>query len=757
MHKFLESLSRREMEILRSIARGSSDREIAQTFFLSLNTIKWHNRQIYSKLGVANRKQAVELALQEGLLESQQHLSNYSSNVVHKNKLPIQVTSFIGREKELEEIIRLLSSTRLLTLTGLGGVGKTRLALQTAQSIAERPEFVDGIYFVELAPLSDPSLVAGEVLDILEIKNALGEEPIQSIIRFIQDKHILLILDNFEHLLGAASLPAELLKTTTHLKVMVTSRESLQVSGEQVYSVPTLELKSATELFRQRAQAVERDFEVDKANQESVKQILARLDGLPLAIELAAARVILLSPQALLLQLKKRLGVLKGTLRDVPERQQTVRATLDWSYELLDPGEKILFNRLGVFAGGCSLEAAEAVCSDGLSIDHFDGLEALLNKSLISKKDDREGEPLFSMLETLREYALEKLEAGGEAEKIRALHAEYFASFAEQAEPALKTNSGAVLIWSIRIEQAFDNLRAAFSWSMANDVQPGLRIFSALDGLWWYTHFVQEGNRWMEQVSEKMNQAPKTIQARILTAFGVVALSKGDWELARERTLEALPTLRKEQNKSMLAFILARLGNIDVNCGRFNTAEIYLAESLQLYRQLNELAGIAMVLNCYGEMLRIQKRYREAKSYYVESIELRNMQDGEKGSTALCNLANIERNLGNDKSAYELYVQALEFCVRVNYTFVACAALMGMAGIIAVRGNPQLATRLMGSIEATLEINGHNIQPTDQEDYDRSINDARTRLDVETFRTIWAEGRTMSLDEAVQLALNASG
>jgi len=607
--KFIESLSRRELEILRFIARGASDREIAQAFFLSLNTIKWHNRQIYSKLGVANRKQAVELAMQEGLLDEVLQSLDRSRNITGKNKIPAQVTTFIGRENEVDRVIQLLSSSRLLTLIGPGGVGKTRLALQAAEKIAKEGSFVDGVYFVELAPLSDPSLVTAEILGVLEIKSAHGDEPLDLIVRFTKDKKILLILDNFEHLLSAASMPTELLKSTVNLKIMVTSRASLQVSGEHVYSVPTLEINTATELFKQRAQAVERRFEVDNANQDSIKQILARLDGLPLAIELAAARIILLSPQALLLHLKKRLDVLKGNLRDVPERQQTVRATLDWSYELLDESERTLFNRLGVFAGGCSLEAADAVCSDGLSIDPFDGLEALLNKSLISKKDDREGEPHFTMLETLREYALEKLESSGEAEKIRAKHAEYFAAFAEQAEPSLKTNSGSILVWTNRIQQTFDNLRAAFHWSMSNDVLPGLRIFSALDGLWWYTNYVQEGNTWMEQVSEKMNQAPETIQARVLIAFSIVALSRGDWELARERILEAMPTMRKEQNKSMLAYILGRLGNIDVNCGRFETAEDYLTESLRLYKQLDEIAGMAFALNGFGELMRIQKRY----------------------------------------------------------------------------------------------------------------------------------------------------
>ena len=261
----------------------------------------------------------------------------------------------------------------------------------------------------------------------------------------------------------------------------------------------------------------------------------------------------------------------------------------------------------------------------------------------------------------------------------------------------------------------------------------------------------------MEQVSEKMSQVSKPIQARIMTAFGMVALSKGDWELARVKTLQALSILRQEHDESRLAFVLGRLGNIDINSGRFESAEDYLGEALRLYRQLDEDAGTASVLNGFGELMRIQKRYMEAKVYYEESISLRNKQQGEKGSTALYNLGNIERHLGNDESAYKLYVQALEFSVRVNYTFLACAALMGIAGVTAVSGNPQLAARLLGATEAILELNGHTIQPTDQEDYERSINEARSRLDEETFNAIWAEGRTLSLDEVIQLALTESG
>ncbi|MEK6220631.1 MAG: LuxR C-terminal-related transcriptional regulator, partial [Chloroflexota bacterium] len=300
-----EKLSFRELEVLRYIAKGSSDREIAQALFLSLNTIKWHNRQIYGKLGVPNRRQASLLASKAGILQTQA-APIQALQPISRHNLPAQVTSFIGREKEIAEITALMTSVRLLTLSGPGGVGKTSLSLHAAISILEAGIFDDGIYFVDLAPLADPGLVALEIANVLGLPET-AEDSAQTLKQFLHDKQIMLILDNFEHVLNAAPLLSELLKKCPSLKIMATSRESLQLSGEQVFALAPLEQNSAVTLFKQRAQAVKHDIEFDQVNLDAVEKIATRLDGLPLAIELAAARVVLISPQVLYAQLENRL------------------------------------------------------------------------------------------------------------------------------------------------------------------------------------------------------------------------------------------------------------------------------------------------------------------------------------------------------------------------------------------------------------------------------------------------------------------
>lgn len=745
-HHILDPLSAREIEVLRHIAEGASDNEIAEALFLSINTVKWHNRQIYSKLGVANRRQAVALALRENLLDIQPA----PAEVVVRDNLPAEVTSFIGRKNDLREITRLLDSTRLVTLTGSGGAGKTRLALQVARAMVSTGAFADGVTFVDLSVLDNPALVASGIADALELTDSPDEDPANSLKRLLEAKQLLLLLDNFEHVLAAAVLVSDLLKTSPGLKVLATSRESLQLSGEHIYAVPSLDTTTSIELFRQRALAVRRDMVFDDASLKTIEQIAARLEGLPLAIELAAARAVLLTPQVLLAQLESRLDTLVGATRDAPERQQTLRATLDWSYGLLDAGDRVLFNRLGVFAGGCSLEAAEVVCGEGLETDLLDGLASLLNKSLLWQTEGVEGEPRFWMLETMREYVLERLAASAETEWVRARHAEYYASLAEQAEPALKNLAGDIAGWSKRIAQTFDNLRSAFYWSMEADALPGLRIVSALDGLWWYTHYAQHGFRWINLAKERMGDAPPVIQAQILMSSGT---TQGDWEQLKEKGMEALSILRQLDEPSRLAFVLTRLGVADLNMRLFGTAEAFLSEALELYEKLDDYGGASYALNSFGELRRMQARYEEAKTYYQASIDTRRKAGGEEGSAAFYNLANIERYLGDDKAAYQLYLKALAFSVRANHTFLACAAVMGLAGIMAVEGQPERAARLLGATEAILEANKHTIEPTDQADYDRSINDARALLDEETFKAAWTEGRAMTLDEMVALAL----
>jgi poly(hydroxyalkanoate) depolymerase family esterase len=439
---------------------------------------------------------------------------------------------------------------RLLTLTGPGGVGKTRLALEVAHAL--RDQFADGAVFVSLAPISDPAVVASAIAETLEVQEASGQPLAERLKVSLRGKHLLLVLDNFEQVLAAAPLLADLLARCPQLTVLVTSRAALHLRGEHEVPVPPLALPDlrclpdltalaqypAVALFVQRAQAVKLDFQLSSANAPAVAAICVRLDGLPLALELAAARVRMLPPHALLTRLSDRLKLLTGGPRDVPARQQTLRATLDWSYGLLDADEQVLFARLGVFVGGAALEAIEAVCDPqgDLPLDTLDGIESLLDKNLLRRDEGVGGEPRFGMLETIHEYARERLEASGERERLRQQHATYYLALAEATEAAVTEPEGAA--WLARLEAERDNLRAVLGWARERgDEELGLRLAGVLcrpGGC------ICEGRRWLEALLAKGDTAPTEIQVRALLADGNLACYRADLQHARARGEESL-------------------------------------------------------------------------------------------------------------------------------------------------------------------------------------------------------------------------
>jgi predicted ATPase/DNA-binding CsgD family transcriptional regulator len=479
----VEALTERELEIINLISGGLSNRQIADQLVLSHGTVKWYNKQIYRKLGVHSRTHAVAQAKKAGLFDSEPEPPTRTDKVPVHN-LPAQVTSFIGRAHEIQEIKDLLRTVRLLTLTGPGGSGKTRLALLTASDVLER--FKDGVFFVNLAPIRDTNLLLSTIIRALGLREVPGQSLIESLKRNLHEKQLLLLLDNFEQIIEAAPQVAELLSSSPGLRVLVTSREALQIYGEQEYPVHPLSIPDlsrpessqvlsqyeSTELFYQRAKAVKPDFMITPENGPSIAEICVRLDGLPLAIELAAARSKFYSPEMIRSRLSNRLTTLSSGSRDVPARLQTLRGTLDWSYDLLDIGEQKLFERLSVFQGGRTVESTDAVCGPGLEIDVLDGLESLLNKNLLYQEQDSAGEPRFYLLETVHEYGCEKLEESGEVEVLKRRHAEYFANLAAQAENELFRDGQANWIERLRTEQ--DNLRAALNWSL--DCAEGLEV-----------------------------------------------------------------------------------------------------------------------------------------------------------------------------------------------------------------------------------------------------------------------------------------
>jgi len=486
----MESFSQRELEILGLLAEGLTNREIGQQLFISAETVKWYNKQLFGKLGASSRTQAVTNARQQGLFDDGLEEMELPAAPA-KHNLPAPVTTFIGRERQIAEVMDLLDKARLVTLTGPGGTGKTRLSQQVAAGVTGR--YPAGVTFVPLALVDGPELVPDAVANALGVVEQADEELVKTLGRSIRGKEMLLLLDNYEHLLAAAPLASNLLAAAPGLSVMVTSREVLRLNGEHEYPVPPLEVpdtastgtvsdlvaSESVALFIQRAQAAQPTFRLTEDNAAAVAGICIRLDGLPLAIELAAARIRIFTPQQLLERLQSRLALLTGGSRDLPARQQTLRSAIDWSYQLLNEGEQTLFARMGVFSGGRSIDAIEAVCGPGLPLDALDGLESLVNKSLLFQVEGPNKEPRFAMLETIHEYARERLAQSGELTLIHDLHLNYFLSLAEEMASGYRQHNH--LLFLERTEAEMGNFRLAINWAFEKgDFESGARLVSAI-------------------------------------------------------------------------------------------------------------------------------------------------------------------------------------------------------------------------------------------------------------------------------------
>src|SRR5918997_891894 len=473
----------------------------------------------------------------------------------HTNNLPLQATPLVGREREVEAVCGLLrsSETRLLTLLGPGGTGKTRVGLQVAAELAD--DFEDGVFFVPIAAITDPALVAPTIARTLGLSE--GAQPPEELLEgYLLDRQTLLLLDNLEQVIEAAPVVERLLSSAANLKILATSRIPLGLYGEYEFPVPPLSLPDpdslpplehlteyeAIRLFVERARAVRPDFSLTEESGPAVVEICERLDGLPLAIELAAARIKLLPPRVLLDRLGNRLKILTGGARNLPERQRTLRNAIEWSYRLLDEGEKMLFGRLGVFSSGATLEAMEAVCdAEGdLPTDVFEGASSLLNKSLVRQEEGAGGEPRFVMLETIHEFANVKLEGRGEAEAVRCAHAEYFLALAEEADPMLWGAEDAA--WLDRLEQEHDNMRTALSWAIEHEEgELALRLGAALPWFWYMEGYYGEGRRWLEAALGKdWDAAAAEARARALEGVGWLASGQGDLDRAQAPTEEGL-------------------------------------------------------------------------------------------------------------------------------------------------------------------------------------------------------------------------
>jgi predicted ATPase/class 3 adenylate cyclase len=671
-----------------------------------------------------------------------------------------QATPLVGRERERHDVCGLLrrADVRLLTLSGPGGTGKTRLALEAAAELLE--EFEDGAFVVLLAAVEDPDLVLPTIAQTLGLRER-GSEPLDALLRaHLAERSLLLVVDNFEQVADAAPAVSELLVQAPSVKVLVTSRFSLRVSAEREYPVPPLALPDpgrlpdllalsqydAVKLFIERAQAVVPGFELTSENGPAVAEICVRLDGLPLAIELAAARTKVLPPEALLDRLQQRLTLLTGGARDLPERQQTLRGAIDWSHGLLDDGEQTLFRRLGIFAGGCTLGAAEEIAEADLDL-----LGSLVDKSLVQQREAAAAEPRFVQLETLREYALERLEASGEREDLARRHAEYFTTLAEVSEERMREGDEANQVKLLEAE--LENLRAALAWSHGS-VELELRLASALFTFWTLRGYMTEGRRWLDDAIGRSGGAPAALRAKALAATGGMAYRQADYARSTEVWTEALELFRELDDATGTARMIGELGNVAVAEGELERALELYDECARVLRESGDRLRLANVIGNMGAVANIQQDYERGRRLCEEALQLeRELGSTEGTALTLHNIARIDLATGRPEEARRGFRESIEGATEIGYRELIAYCLEGLGELAAAAGDPRGAARLVGASEGLFDELGVPMQDNEGESYARTVEALGAALGEEEFARLRLEGRELGPAEAVELAL----
>jgi predicted ATPase/class 3 adenylate cyclase len=700
----------------------------------------------------------------------------------HQHNLPVQPTPILGREAQVGALAALLRGEegRLVTLIGPGGIGKTRLAVQVAAELVDT--FADGVWFVRLARLVDPGLVLPTIAQTLGLKER-GSEPLaETLHAYVSEKRLLLVLDNFEQVVRAAPEVATLLEASPGLHVLVTSRVPLHLRGERESPLVPLPLPdhanlpppealsqyAAVALFIERAQAAWPDFAVTAANAPVIAEICARLDGLPLALELAAARVKVLPPEALLARLSRGLQLLSGGARDADERQQTMRATIAWSEDLLTPEERVLLRRLAVFVGGGTFEAAEAICTapEGLAplgLDLLEGLTALVDNNLVHQREES-GEPRFGMLQVIREYALERLEASGEAEALRRAHTAYMVALGERAESKLRGPEGGA--WLAQLERELDNLRAALGWARERgEAETGLRLAVAVRGFWDARGHLQEGRTWVEGLlalaSGVADGAEATtlavaigVRVRALLAAGGLALWQGDAAGAAPWLEEAVAVGQAAGDLLTAARALRELGIIAEQQGDLEQAGARYAASLTLMRETGQRRGIATTLNDLGVLAVSQGDLERGAASFEEALALYR-QDGDRRGVALClqNLGGVAQRRGEVVQAEALGREGLALLWDLGNLRACTEGLELLASTAGAAGQGERAARLLGAASALRETLGAPQPPQEQVEVEQAVAAARAALGEEAWAAAYAAGRALSREQAIAEAL----
>jgi predicted ATPase/class 3 adenylate cyclase len=681
------------------------------------------------------------------------------------NNLPAQLTSFVGRDEQIATVERLLPESRLLTLTGSGGTGKTRLALQVAAEVLA--DFPDGAFFVDLSAITDPALVTSEIGVTLGVAEDPGRPILESLKDYLRDRELLLLLDNFEQVADAAAAVAELIEAARKLKVLVTSRVVLHLYGEREVVVPPLILPDpahlpdltslshyeAVALFIERAAAVEPDFAVSNENAPAVAEICVRLDGLPLAIELAASRVKLLSPQAILSRLEQRLPLQAATVRNLPERQRTLRGTIDWSYDLLERAERKLLARLSLFAGGATLEAAEAVGNPGgeLGLDVLDGLASLVDKSLLRRTEAPEGETRFVMLRTIREYAEDRLREDFDAADTAGRHAAFFLALAEEAAPHLTTEHQ--VRWLDRCEREHDNLRAALRWSVEDeDAETGLRIVAAVWRFWQQRGHLREGLRWAEDLLAVAPDRRSPARARAHSAAGGLAYWLDDTDTTARHYEEGVAIARELGDPRLTMEATYNLGFVPLVSEDPEGARPLFQEALAIARELDDPAWIVPIMGDLAYVDVVTGNYAEAISLLEEVTEdARRLGHRFRLADDLTALGHAHLGAGNHDAARPFLREGLELLVEDANLPMMVTSLFFYAVLAGAEGQHERAACLWAAgEELRASIGGAPSAVMKLEDPTAA---AREAIGDEAVDRAVAEGRAMDLDKAVAYAM----
>ena len=755
------------------------------------------------------------LLVEPGELSNKESLKTANTLQAPSIVLPIPLTPLIGRERDVAAVSFSLqqSGVRLLTLTGPGGIGKTRLALQVAAEIKDK--FADGVYFVSLAPARDPALVLSTIVKALGLKSFGDQRDDELLVTFLYEKATLLILDNFEQALPATKAIAQLLTYTVSLKVLITSRAVLRLSGEKEFMVqpldlPDLSLSSdlielahspAVRLFVQHAQAVKADFVLSNENAQSVAEICARLDGLPLALILAAARCKVLSPQAILARLKgalgSALGLLTGGAQDLPARQQTVRQTIDWSYNLLSEREQTLFRRLGVFVGGFTLDAIEDVLGkiipgpqsrhrsdNGIAV--LDSAIALVDQSLLRRIDEIDGEPRFSMLEILREYAVECLITQKELELLHHQHAAYFLSMVESVEPKLR---GAEQEVSLKqLDADYNNIRAALTWSSVSDIEMALRMVAVLWEYWLSRGYLSEGRAWLTDIlhrSNSMTPLPLRIRAQALNGAGLLISVQGDQPSASVYLQESLRLFREledqmgeawvlnhlgqtlyfsgqqEQAVPVLeaslqlfralgdtwhsAWVLINLGDVSLQSGEMDNALQFYSEARGLFSELNHKRGKAYAIERLGRLAILLRDFDQAVTLYSESMRLfREIGELEGCAWALQNLGRIASESGQKNIAIGRLLESMRLFGKLNDRWGFAWSSLRLAIVVRNIHQPTQAAILFGAAKNMMMDFKDRLFNWEHCNF---IKDTLAEAQAESDPSAWASGETLSIEK----------